>query len=71
MNMDWKSSKFGSAIGAFWGASLFLGALLAVIIGFTGSGGRNWLFAGIVGALAFFSCGLILQGIITLLKKED
>jgi uncharacterized membrane protein len=69
--MDWKYNKYGSAIGAFWGAALFLGALAAVVIGFTGSGFRNWLFAGITGALVFFICGLTVQGIITLLQKNS
>lgn len=64
----WKENKYGSAIGAFWGASLFLGALLAVILIFVGIG---WLFSVIIGALTFLTCGLLVQGIVTLFKKEN
>lgn len=63
--------KYGAAIGAFWGASLFVGALIAVIIGFSGNGHSDWIFAGIVGILVFLILGLIIQGIITLLSKDD
>jgi len=63
--------KYGAAIGVFWGASLFIGALTAVIIGFSGNGRSDWIFAGIVGILVFLIAGLIIQGIITLLSKEE
>jgi len=65
------SNKHGTAIGVFWGASLFAGALIAVIIGFGGNGHSDWIFAGIVGILSFLIIGLIIQGIITLSSKED
>jgi len=64
-------SKFEEAKGLFWGASLFVGALVAVIMGFSGNRHSDWLFAGIIGGLVFLICGLIVQGIITLLKKGD
>ena len=63
--------KFESAMGAFWGAALFVGALVAVIIGFGGNGHSDWIFAGVVGGLVFLACGLITQGVITLLKKGE
>jgi hypothetical protein len=68
LTMDWKNNKYLEAIGIFWGASLFLGALVAVIIGFTR---LNWIFAGITGGLSFLAFGLIIQGIITLLQKTE
>ena len=67
---DKQISKFEEAKGLFWGASLFIGALIAVIIGFGGNGHSDWIFAGIAGGLVFLTCGLISQGILTLLKKE-
>jgi len=63
--------KYGAAIGVFWGASLFTGVLVAVIIGFRGNGRSDWIFAGIIGILVFLITGLIIQGIITLLAKDD
>jgi len=43
--MDLKPSKFESAIKIFWKASLFIGILVAVIIGFRGNWHSDWIFA--------------------------
>ena len=59
-------NKYNEAIGLFWGASLFLGGLISVFVGFSSS---NWVFGGIVGGLSFLICGLVVQGIITLMQK--
>ena len=59
-------NKFDEVIGLFWGAALFIGALVAVIIGFAGNMRSDWIFAGLVGVCVFLITGLMLQGIITL-----
>jgi hypothetical protein len=69
--MDLKLNKFESAIRMFWRASLFIGILAAVIIGFSGNLKSDWIFAGIVGGLVFFICGFIVQGIIKIQKKNE
>ena len=67
---DKQFNKFEEAKGLFWGASLFIGALTAVIMGFKGNMRSDWLFAILVGGGVFLICGLIAQGVITLLKKD-
>ena len=64
-------SKFEEAKGLFWGASLFVGVLVAVIMGFAGNMRSDWLFAGLVGLCAFLICGLVAQGILTLVKRDS
>lgn len=63
-------NKFDTAIGYFWGAALFVGALVAVVMGFAGNGGSDWVQAGLTGGLVFLITGLVLSGIITLFKKK-
>ena len=63
-------NKFDEVVGLFWGASLFMGALVCVIIGFGGNGSTDWLKAGLIGACVFLSAGLLLHGLIVLLRKE-
>ena len=63
-------NKFNEAVGLFWGASLFIGALVGIIIGFNGNGHSDWMRAGLIGACVFLIAGLIFHGIITLVKKE-
>ena len=63
-------SKFEEAKGLFWGASLFAGALTAVILGFRGNMRSDWLFAALAGGCVFLFFGLIAQGIITLLGRD-
>lgn len=58
--------KIQSAIGLFWAASLFIGILVGVLIGFKGNGKLNWIFGIVVGALVFLILGLVIQGILTL-----
>jgi hypothetical protein len=60
-------NKYDEAKGVFWGASLFLGALITVLLGFKGD---TWLFAGLVGGFTFLIVGLILQGMVALLSKK-
>lgn len=62
-----KISKFDTAIGYFWGASLFIGALFSLVYGFKT---ENWLIAIIVGVGIFLITGLIISGIITLFRKD-
>ena len=64
-------NKYHEAIGLFWGAALFIGVLCAVIIGFRGNLHSDWIFAGFVGLCVFLIAGLILQGLIILLKKNN
>ncbi|BAK56578.1 hypothetical protein SFBM_0808 [Candidatus Arthromitus sp. SFB-mouse-Japan] len=61
--------KVDSSIGAFWGASLFVGVLVTVIIGKNGNGRSDWLWAILIGVIVFLIIGLTIQGILTLLKK--
>ena len=63
-------NKFDEAKGLFWGASLFVGALTAIIMGFSGNMRSDWLFAILVGGCTFLISGLIAQGVITLIKKD-
>ena len=63
-------NKFDEVVGLFWGASLFIGALVCFIVGFNGNMHTDWIKAGLVGACVFLSVGLILHGIIILLKKD-
>jgi hypothetical protein len=65
-----KKSKLEEATGAFWGASLFIGVFIAVIIGFKGNGHSDWLFAGIAGVLSFLILGLLQQGAISLIASK-
>jgi len=68
---QWKQfNKFDEAAGLFWGASLFIGGLTAVILGFRGNGHSDWLFSALVGFFTFLICGLVSQGILTLVKKD-
>lgn len=62
--------KIQSAIGLFWAASLFIGILVGVLIGFKGNGKLNWIFAVLVGTLVFLILGLVIQGILTLFYKD-
>ena len=62
--------KFEEAKGLFWGASLFVGVLTAVIMGFRGNMHSDWLFSALVGLCAFLICGLVAQGVLTLIKKD-
>lgn len=60
--------KFGEAIGLFWGAALFLAIILVVIM--IVSFAVKLLFAVVVGIAAFLFIGLVVQGVITLFKKN-
>ncbi len=63
----WKENKFDTAIGYFWGASVFIGVLVGVILGF---GDTNWLEASLIGLCTFLITGLVISGIITLVKTN-
>jgi hypothetical protein len=67
---DQQLSKFDKAEGLFWGASLFIGALTAINMGFRGNMHSDWLFAILVGGCAFLIIGLVAQGVIALVKKD-
>jgi hypothetical protein len=69
--MDMKPNKFETAIKLFWKAALFIGILVAVVIGFRGNLHSDWIYAIIVGGLVFLAFGFLMQGIITLLKKSE
>ena len=60
--------KYSEAIGAFWGASFFIGALVSIFLIFDGTHG--WIKAVLVGVCVFLILGLSLQGLITLLRKD-
>ncbi|MCL2739991.1 MAG: hypothetical protein FWE47_02200 [Oscillospiraceae bacterium] len=60
-------NKFDEAIGLFWGASLFLGVLIAFIC-YAVISIHIWQ-AVTIGVLSFLTIGLIAQGILTLCKK--
>lgn len=62
-------NKIDSSIGAFWAASLFVGLLVAIIIGKDGNGSSDWVWAIVIGLIIFLIIGLTLQGILTLFKK--
>jgi len=70
MENNKKISKFDEATGLFWGAALFFGALVTIIIGFKGNMRSDWLFAILTGGCAFLFCGLVAQGVLTLIKKD-
>jgi len=61
-------NKFEEAIGLFWGASLFFGALVA-FIAYSLIAIHLWQ-AVTIGVLSFLFVGLIAQGILTLIKKD-
>ena len=63
-------NKFDEAIGLFWGASLFIGVLVGVTVGFKGNLRSDWGEAVLIGSCVFFIMGLISQGVITLMKKN-
>lgn len=62
------NGKYSEAIGAFWGASFFVGLLMTTLIGFNGN---NWIMAGVIGLCIFLILGLSIQGIITLARKNE
>lgn len=70
-NQDKKLSKYDEAKGLFWASSLFVGALITVIMGFKGNMRSDWIFAILVGGCVFLALGLVSQGIITLLKRNN
>ena len=64
--------KYDEAVGLFWGASLFIGALVGIVIGFNSVNLRfGWLKAGLIGVCVFLITGLIFHGIVTLIKKDN
>jgi len=64
-------SKFDEAQGLFWGAALFIGALISLIIGFRGNMKSDWLFAILVGVCVFLAVGLVMQGVVSLFKNNS
>jgi len=62
--------KFDEAVGLFWGASLFIGVLVSIIIGFNGNLRSDWIKAGLIGGCVFLITGLIAHGIMILIKKD-
>ena len=65
---EWASVSYG-AIGVFWGASLFVGALVSVVFGLNGNGKSDWLWAGVVGLCVFLIVGLTIQGLLMFVSK--
>ena len=65
-----KNPKHQEAIGYFWGAALFIGLMLIVILGFNGNQSSDWIPAILIGILAFLSLGLVAQGIISIIEKK-
>ena len=63
-------NKFNEVVGIFWGASLFIGVLVTLIIGFNGNYSSDWIKAVLIGICAFLIVGLIAQGIVTLMRKD-
>lgn len=63
-------NKIDSAIGTFWGAFLFIGILVTILIGRKGNGRSDWFWAVIIGGLVFLIGGLLTQGVLTLFKKS-
>ncbi len=62
-------NKIDSAIGAFWGASFFVGVLVSIFIGRSGNGRSDWFWAIGIGLVVFLIIGLVIQGVLTLFKK--
>ncbi|MCL2565155.1 MAG: hypothetical protein FWE24_05015 [Defluviitaleaceae bacterium] len=62
-------NKYDEATGLFWGASLFVGALIGLIIGFNGNLHSDWWFAALIGLCSFLACGLVAQGVLALVRK--
>ncbi|MEG0250861.1 MAG: hypothetical protein RR561_07920 [Peptostreptococcus sp.] len=67
MENNYVENKYNTAIGVFWGASFFLGALISILLLF---GGNNWIKSILVGACVFLMVGLSIQGFITLFSKK-
>jgi len=63
------NNKFEQAIGAFWGAALFLVATMVLISIFVFA--VKVIVAITIGVVFFLALGLIIQGIITLCKKDS
>ena len=64
-------SNFNEATGLFWGAALFIGILVSLVIGFRGNMRSDWLYAILVGSCVFLILGLIAQGLISLFQKDN
>ena len=63
-------NKFEEAVGLFWGAALFIGALVSVVLGFNGNMRSDWIPSVLIGACVFLIMGLLFHGIIVLVKKD-
>lgn len=61
-------NKYEQSISIFWGASFFLGVLIALL---TTIKGYIWIVSILIGTCVFLIAGLTVQGIITLIKKEN
>lgn len=68
--MKYIIDNIDSAIGTFWGCSFFIGALISVLIGKSGNGRSDWFWAILIGILIFLILGLLIQGILTLFRKD-
>lgn len=61
-------NKYEQSIAIFWGASFFLGILTALL---TIAKDQILIVSILIGTCVFLISGLTVQGIITLIKKEN
>lgn len=68
----WTISKYDTAIGLFYAASVFIGGMVSVILLLLNKPTTwiSWLIPFVIGLLVFLILGLIMHGIITLIRKD-
>ncbi len=66
-------NKYDTAIGLFYAVSLFIGAMVSFILILVNKPGtwQTWLIPIVIGLLVFLIFGLMIHGIITLLRKDQ
>ena len=71
-NQSYEMNKYDTAIGLFYAVSLFIGALIGLILGLmlNADTWQGWIVPAIVGLLSFLILGLLSHGIITLVRKD-
>lgn len=68
----WSINKYDTAIGIFYAASVFIGAMAAIILLLLNKPTTwvSWAIPIVIGLLVFLILGLIMHGIITLVRKD-
>ncbi|HEY4399353.1 MAG TPA: helix-turn-helix transcriptional regulator [Lactobacillaceae bacterium] len=71
---QYAGTKYDVAIGVFYGAALFLGVIVTLVLGFYATPAHTWAdwgIAALFGGLSFLFIGLLSHGVITLFSKEN